>query len=66
MPKTEAQKRAQENYMGHFKRFSVRLAPDLYDQMKDHADKLGTSANDLITRAIKETIARDREKLEWD
>ncbi len=57
--KTEAQKRAQSNYMDKFKRFSVRMAPEDHQAMKDHAAKLGESTNDFVLRAISETMDRD-------
>ncbi len=58
--KTEAQKRAQSNYMEKFKRFSVRLLPADHQAMKDHAAARGESTNDFVTRAIHETIQRDK------
>lgn len=60
--KTEAQKRAQSNYMDKFKRFSVRLLPEDHQAMKDHAAARGESTNDFVTRAIRETMERDKGK----
>lgn len=67
MPKTPAQKKAQDAYMQKFKRLNVRVDPDLFDQVKDHADRMGdNSMTAFVTRAIVETIARERKIMGWE
>ena len=59
--KTEAEKRAQRNYMGKFVRFGVRLEPDKYEAAKVHAQNNGESMNSFVVRAIDETMERDKD-----
>ena len=60
--KTEAQKRAQKNYMEKFVVVRARLKPQKYESVKAHADQRGESMNAFINRAIDETMERDNEK----
>lgn len=57
--KTEAQKRAQKNYMEKFSVARVRMNKSDYEFMQAHAAAHGESVNGFIGRAIKETVARD-------
>lgn len=58
--KTEAQKRAQKNYMDKFVRVEIRMKQEKRDLIQNHADTHGESVNGFINRAINETMARDR------
>ncbi len=58
--KTEAQKRAQKAYMEKFVRVEVRMTADERDAIKTHSEARGESVNGFITRAISETMARDK------
>ena len=57
--KTEAQKRAQKNYMQKFSVARVRMEHDKYEQVQAHAAARGESVNGFIGRAITETMERD-------
>ena len=60
--KTEAQKRAQKAYMDKFVRVEVRMSPEKYESVKEHAKLLDKgSVAAFINRAIDETIPRDRD-----
>lgn len=57
--KTEAQKRAQKNYMGKFAIARVRMEKSRYEDIQAHAAAQGESVNGFINRAISETMERD-------
>lgn len=59
--KTEAQKRAQKNYMEKFVVVRARLKPQKYEVIKAHAEARGESMNAFINRAIDETMERDKD-----
>ena len=59
--KTEAQKRAQRNYMGKFVRVELRMEREERDKIKAHAERRGESLNAFINRAIDETMEREGE-----
>lgn len=59
--KTEAQKRAQRNYMGKFVRVELRMEREERDKIKAHAEHRGESLNAFINRAIDETMEREGE-----
>ncbi|MDL2253866.1 hypothetical protein LJC49_07330 [Ruminococcaceae bacterium OttesenSCG-928-I18] len=61
-PKTDAQIKAQREYMKKFVEVKVRMTPEKRDIVKGHADKHdGGSATAFINRAIDETMERDKE-----
>lgn len=60
--KTEAQKRAQKNYMEKFAVARVRMEREQYEAVQAHAAAQGESVNAFINRAISETMQRDNEK----
>lgn len=43
-------------------RISLALKKGKRDQIKEHAASMGESMNQFVTRAIDETIERDKEK----
>ncbi len=57
--KTEAQKRAQKNYMEKFVRVEIRMEPQKREVVQSHAHKQGESLNGFINRAIDEQLKRD-------
>ena len=57
--KTEAQKRAQKNYMESFAVARVRLEKERYEAIQAHAQAHKESVNSFIKRAINETMERD-------
>lgn len=57
--KTEAQKRAQKNYMDKFAIARVRMEKSRYEDIQAHAAAQGESVNGFINRAISETMERD-------
>ena len=60
-PKTENQKKSQKDYMSKFSRIQVRVKPEKYKQIQDHAEGRGESVNAFVVRAIDETLERDIE-----
>lgn len=60
MPKkTEAQKKAQKNYMNKVARVGITMEPEKKKRLQDHADSRGESVNQFVNRAIDETIERE-------
>ena len=59
--KTEAQKRAQKNYMDKFVRVEIRMEQEKRNVLQAHAESRGESVNGFINRAISETMERDNE-----
>lgn len=65
MPKkTPAQKRAQKAYIEKFARVEIRVTTEKQEKIKEHAEVRGESVNAFITRAIDETMERDRNRQE--
>ena len=56
---SEAQKRAQRNYMKKFVEVKVRMTPEKRSIIQEHAKSMGESATEFINRAIDEAIERD-------
>ena len=56
---SEAQKRAQRNYMKKFVEVKVRMTPEKRSIIQEHAKSMGESATEFINRAIDEAIKRD-------
>ena len=56
--KTDAQKRAQKNYISRFARVEVRMTPERRAEVQAHAEARGESTSTFINRAIDETIER--------
>ena len=54
--KTEAQKRAQKNYISKAALIQIRTTPEIKAQIKAHADALGVSVNTFINSAIEAAI----------
>lgn len=62
MPASKAQQRAVSKYMKeNYDEIKVRVEKGRKDTIKAHAEAQGESVNGFITRAIKETIERDKE-----
>lgn len=57
--KTEAQKRAQKDYMSRFVRVEVRMTPERRAEVQEHAQAQGESTTAFINRAIDEAMERD-------
>ena len=63
MPTSRAQIAAVNRYnQKNFDRFSLMLKKGRKEQVKEHAESMGESMNQFVTRAIDETIERDKEK----
>lgn len=60
--KTEAQKKAQKDYMGKFARVEIRVTPEKQRMIQAHAAKKGESVNGFINRAVEETMEREKEE----
>lgn len=58
--KTEAQKRAQKNYIEKFARVEIRMTPERRSAVQAHAEAQGESTTGFINRAIDETMERDK------
>ena len=46
-------------YMAKFKRFELRVTPELAEKIKQHAESSGDSVNQFLTRAALEAMERD-------
>ncbi len=58
---TEAQKRASEKYLKEsVEDIRIRVPKGQKEIIKSHAETLGESMNQFVTRAINETMERDR------
>ena len=57
--KTEAQKRAQKNYMERFAVARVRMDKNHYEQVQAAADAVGESVNAYINKAVDERMERE-------
>jgi len=59
-PKTEAQIKAQRQYMSKYVEVKVRMTHDKRAIIKEHADEFDNgSSTQFINRAIDETMIRD-------
>ncbi len=58
--KTDAQKRAQKNYMEKYSRVEIRLTPELRQLIQEHSELHGESINSFVNRAIMEMIKKDK------
>lgn len=58
---SEAQKRAQRNYMKKFVEVKVRMTPEKRRFVQEHAQSMNESATEFINRAIDEAIERDNQ-----
>lgn len=56
MPKTEAQLRAQKNYMNKFHRPYVRIPHEDFERMQAAAAELGESLNSFMLTAIMKRV----------
>ena len=59
--KTDAQKKAQKEYMSHKTRIEIVLSPEKHKRIKDHAESRGESVATFVKRAVDETMERDGE-----
>ena len=57
--KTEAQKRAQKNYMERFAVARVRMDKAHYEAVQAAADAAGESVNAYINKAVDERMGRE-------
>lgn len=57
--KTEAQKRAQKNYMEKFAVARIRMDKTKYDQLQDAASKAEESVNTYVLKAIDMRMEND-------
>lgn len=58
-PKTDEQKESQKKYMSRFSRIQVRIEPEKYKQIQNHAESRGESVNAFVVRAVDETMKRE-------
>lgn len=58
---TPAQARAHKKYMEDFVELRARVSTERRDEIQIHAATRGESINAFLQRAIKETMARDKE-----
>lgn len=62
MPASKAQQKAVNKYMKtNYDRVNLTLPKGRKDEIKAHAESMNESVNGFITRAIDETISRDKE-----
>ena len=62
MPISEAQRRAVAKYnAANYDRIELRVEKGMKEEYKAHAAKQGETLNGFITRAISETMERDRQ-----
>lgn len=57
---TEARARANKKYISQFAEVKIRMAPARRDEVRDHASRMGESMNAFLSRAISETMERDK------
>lgn len=61
MPISEAQRRAVDRYVKkNYDSFQVRVPKGRKETIKAHAEAQGESVNAFVTRAISETMSRDK------
>lgn len=58
-PKSDAQKKAQKNYIEKFARLEIRATPEERDIIQAHAAARGESVNEFIKRAIHNLIQEE-------
>ncbi|WP_368041583.1 hypothetical protein [Bittarella massiliensis (ex Durand et al. 2017)] len=61
MPISEARKRANQAYIDKQDEIKVRVPKGKKEEIKAHAESRGESVNGFVSRAITETMERDRE-----
>ena len=61
---SEAQLRANKKYDQKFHKLQIRLTHDEQDILASHIENTGESVNAYVRRAIFETMARDKAKLQ--
>ena len=61
MPMTEAQRRAREKWLTKIEEIKFRVPKEKKAIIQEHAALRGESINAFLTRAVDETICRDRE-----
>ena len=61
-PLTEARKRSIDKYLSQFSDVKIRVRPAEKERIQQHAASMGESMAAFITRAIMETIERDKSK----
>lgn len=49
-------------YMEKFKRFEVRVTPEMAEQIKKHTESVGESVNQFLVRSALETMERDEQR----
>lgn len=57
---TEARARANKKYISQFAEIKIRMSPARRDEVRDHASRMGESMNAFLSRAISETMERDK------
>ena len=62
MTQTEAQLRASKKYHEKLENIQLRVPKGEKGNIAEHAKARGESTNAFIYRAVKETIARDKQK----
>lgn len=60
MPTYEYNKEYAKKYLGKLDEIRIRLPKGEKDTIKAHAESMGESANAFITRAIHQTMKKDR------
>ena len=60
--KTDGEKKSQREYMAKFHRIQLRVTPEEHKRIQDHADAHGESVNGFVTRAVRETIEREKKE----
>ena len=62
MAQTEAQLRASKKYHDKFDDIKVRVPKGVRQEWQDHAASQNESLNSFISRAVSETMKRDKEQ----
>lgn len=57
---TEARARANKKYISQFAEIKIRMSPARRDEVRDHASRMCESMNAFLSRAISETMERDK------
>ncbi len=59
--KTDAQKRAQKDYIGRVARVEIVMKPEKKKRIQAHAEARGERLSEFVKRAIDETLERDND-----
>lgn len=62
MPYGEVGRKATNKYRSKYAMLQIRVEPEEKDVIMRHAEACGESVNQFVTRAIRESIERDKEK----